>query len=89
MGRELKQATPLPTVVALPTIPAGNLPTVAALPPIAIIPAISNSGNDPFLSAISRIIDFLNRDIANLQVKPCLYMNLLLHSPAHQKCRTY
>lgn len=81
MGRELKQATPLPT------IPAGTLPIVAALPPIATIPAIPNSSNDPFLSAISRIIDFLNRDIANLQVKPCLHMNLLLHSPSCQECR--
>ncbi|BDA49559.1 hypothetical protein COCOBI_14-1770 [Coccomyxa sp. Obi] len=67
MGRELKQATPLPTVAPLPTIPAGTLPNVAALPPIATIPAIPNSGSDPFLSAISRIIDFLNQDVANLQ----------------------
>lgn len=74
MGRELKQSN------TLPTIPAGGLPTIGALPPIGKIPTIPNSGNDPFLAAISRIIDFLNKDIANLQVKLCHYRNLLLHS---------
>ena len=69
MGRELKQATPLPTVVPLPTIPAAG-----ALPPAVTVP-LGNTA-DPFMSAISRMVSFLQTDAANLQVLT------ILHEPA-------
>jgi len=66
LGRELKQTTPLPTVPALPTLPAGG-----ALPPVATIPAIpaAGAGTDPFASALSRMVTFLQNDAQNLQVR--------------------
>lgn len=64
MGRELKQVTPLPTVAALPTLPAAG-----GLPPAATIPTIpAGTSTDPFMSALSRMVSFLQGDAASLQV---------------------